>query len=464
MRAYIDAVLQGKPMKTWFNAFDADDLLREHPIGEAFAAFAKNISRDELFARQDRLFRRCLDCAWRTGFYRRLWGAEGIEPGDIGGLADLGKLPVFDKSDLMASLQAHPPFGDFGGFELDDADRPPVVMHTTSGTTGRPQVLLFGAKSREVQNLLLGRLYRLQGLQAGDVVHSVYGHGMINGGHYIREAVLHWTNAVFMSAGTGIETPSVRQVELMKDFGATVLVGFADYLKRLAEVAQGEGLAMGKDIPMRLLSGQMGREDKGLLSALWGGAECFDWYGVGDTGIIAGEGPDHDGLYVMEDAHCLELLDIDSGDPVPPGGQGDMVCTCLFKDDVYPIIRFNTHDVSMERPGASGLGFNLRRIEGFMGRSDNMVKIKGINFFPQALGPLLDEVPQFLGEYICRVNADGLLTVTVEVRAGDQDLVNEMKALLKRKLGHRSGLGTSQQGRHRRLDRNRPSPKAHTPD
>ena len=186
-------------MKTWFNAFDADDLLREHPIGEAFAAFAKNISRDELFARQDRLFRRCLDCAWRTGFYRRLWGAEGIEPGDIGGLADLGKLPVFDKSDLMASLQAHPPFGDFGGFELDDADRPPVVMHTTSGTTGRPQVLLFGAKSREVQNLLLGRLYRLQGLQAGDVVHSVYGHGMINGGHYIREAVLHWTNAVFMS-------------------------------------------------------------------------------------------------------------------------------------------------------------------------------------------------------------------------------------------------------------------------
>ena len=422
-------------MQTWFDAFNADELLREHPIGDDFAAFAKTISRDELFARQDRLFRRCLECAWGTGFYRRLWGAAGIEPGDVKGLEDLGKLPVFDKGDLMASLQAHPPFGDFGGFHPQDGARPPVVMHTTSGTTGRPQVLLFGAKSREVQNLLLGRLYRLQGLRPGDVVHSVYGHGMINGGHYVREAVLHWTNAIFMSAGTGVETPSARQVELMRDFRATVLVGFADYLKRLAEVAEAQGLAMGEDIPVRMLSGQMGREDKALLSELWGGADCFDWYGVGDTGIIAGEGPDQDGLYVMEDAHHLELLDIDSGEPAPPGGQGDLVCTCLFKDDVYPIIRFNTHDVSMERQGASGLGFNLRRIEGFLGRSDNMVKIKGINFFPQALGPLLDEVPQFLGEYICRVDAKGRLTVTVEVREGDGNLVNRMRALLKRKLG-----------------------------
>ena len=434
-------------MKTWFNAFDADDLLREHPIGEAFAAFAKNISRDELFARQDRLFRRCLNCAWRTGFYRRLWGAEGIEPGDIGGLADLGKLPVFDKSDLMASLQAHPPFGDFGGFELDDADRPPVVMHTTSGTTGRPQVLLFGAKSREVQNLLLGRLYRLQGLQAGDVVHSVYGHGMINGGHYIREAVLHWTNAVFMSAGTGIETPSVRQVELMKDFGATVLVGFADYLKRLAEVAQGEGLAMGKGHPDAPAQRPDGAGGQGVACRLCGAAPSAS---IGTASATPASSPAR--ALTMTASMSWRMPTAWSyststaATPCPPGGQGDMVCTCLFKDDVYPIIRFNTHDVSMERPGASGLGFNLRRIEGFMGRSDNMVKIKGINFFPQALGPLLDEVPQFLGEYICRVNADGHLTVTVEVRAGDQDLVNEMKALLKRKLGIEVALELASKG------------------
>ena len=419
----------------YFAAAGIEALLADHPVGHDFEELARSLSRDELFARQDRLFRRCLARAWRTGFYRRLWGGAGIEPGDIRGLADIGKLPVFDKSDLMASIEAHPPFGDFGGFDPRDADHEPVIFHTTSGTTGRPQPLLFGAKSREAQNLLLGRVYRLQGMAGSDVVHSVYGHGPINGGHYVREAVLHWTNAIFLSAGTGVETPSTRQVELMREFGVTVIVGFADYLKRLAEVAAEQGLVIGRDIRVRMISGQMGRENRAAITELWGGAECYDWYGVGDTGIIAGEGPDRDGLYVMEDAHYLELLDVDTGHPVAPGAQGDMVCTCLFKDDIYPVIRFNTHDVSMERSGASALGFNLRRIEGFLGRSDNMVKIKGINVFPQAVGPVLDALPEFLGEFVCRVAADGAFTVMAEVSRRPPDLADRMRELLKRQLG-----------------------------
>ena len=419
----------------YFEAAGIEAMLADHPVGRDFEELARSLSRDELFARQDRLFRRCVARAWRTGFYRRLWGGAGIEPGDIRGLADIGKLPVFDKSDLMASIEAHPPFGDFGGFDPRDADHEPVIFHTTSGTTGRPQPLRFGAKSREAQNLLLGRVYRLQGIVGSDVVHSVYGHGPINGGHYVREAVLHWTNAIFLSAGTGVETPSARQVELMRDFGVTVIVGFADYLKRLAEAAAEQGLVMGRDIRVRMISGQMGRENRAAIAQLWGGAECYDWYGVGDTGIIAGEGPDRDGLYVMEDAHYLELLDVDTGQPVAPGAQGDMVCTCLFKDDIYPVIRFNTHDVSMERSGASALGFNLRRIEGFLGRSDNMVKVKGINVFPQAVGPVLDPLPEFLGEFVCRVAADGAFTVMAEVSRRPPDLAGRMRELLKRQLG-----------------------------
>ena len=419
----------------YFEAAGIEAMLADHPVGAGFEELARSLSRDELFARQDRLFRRCVARAWRTGFYRRLWGGAGIEPGDIRGLADIGRLPVFDKSDLMASIEAHPPFGDFGGFDPRDADHEPVIFHTTSGTTGRPQPLLFGAKSREAQNLLLGRVYRLQGIVGSDVVHSVYGHGPINGGHYVREAALHWTNAIFLSAGTGVETPSTRQVELMRDFGVTVIVGFADYLKRLAEAAAEQGLVMGRDIRVRMISGQMGRENRAAIAQLWGGAECYDWYGVGDTGIIAGEGPDRDGLYVMEDAHYLELLDVDTGQPVAPGAQGDMVCTCLFKDDIYPVIRFNTHDVSMERSGASALGFNLRRIEGFLGRSDNMVKVKGINVFPQAVGPVLDALPEFLGEFVCRVAADGAFTVMAEVSGRPPDLAGRMRGLLKRQLG-----------------------------
>jgi len=422
-------------MPNYFDAVDVNEIAKSYPVGDDFTAFAGSISRDELYSLQNQRFQQCLARAWEIPFYQRLWGDAGAEPGDITGLDDVTRLPVFDKSDLMASIEEHPPFGDFAGVDLGDPDHAPVVFHTTSGTTGRPQVLLFGAKTREVQNLLLGRVYRLQGMRGTDVVHSVYGHGMINGGHYIREAVVHWTNAVFMSAGTGIETRSVQQVGLMRDFGATVIVGFADYLKRLAEVAEEEGIRIGEDINIRMISGQMGREDKALVSDLWGGAACYDWYGVGDTGVVAAEGPDNDGMYVFEDAHYLELLDIDSGAPVDDGKPGDMVCTCLFKDDVYPIIRFNTHDVSQVRTGTSSLGLNLTRIEGFLGRSDNMVKIKGINVFPQGIGPMLDDVPEFLGEYVCRVSDTGAFVVMAEVSEGDGDVADRMGAILKRKAG-----------------------------
>ena len=425
-------------MKTYFDFVDPDAMRADHPIGDEFTAWAKGISRDELFAHQDRLFRKMLKRAWATPFYQTLWGERGIEAGDIRGLEDLAKLPMFDKADIMASIERSPPFGDFSGLEsYAPGERPPVKFHTTSGTTGTPQVLLFGPYTREVQNLLLARLYRLQGIGEGDVVHSVYGHGPINGGHYVREAVTHWTTATFVSAGTGVETRSVRQVEMMKAYGATAVVGFADYIKKLARVAKEAGIEPGVDIPVKRISGHMGREDKASVSEMWGGAECYDWYGVGDTGAIAGEGPDQDGLYVMEDAHYLEVCDIDSGEAVGVGESGDMVVTCLFKHDVYPLIRFNTHDVTAERAGTGSLGFNLRRIEGFLGRSDNMVKLRGINLFPQAMGPILEEVSGFAGEFYCRVERDAQdrdeMVVVAESREGD--ISEALEAVLKSRLG-----------------------------
>lgn len=426
--------------QTYFTAADFAEVQRDYPVGTGFAQMARTLSRDELRARQEARFAACVARAWKTPFYRRLWGGAGIEPGDIQGLETLPSLPSFDKSDIMDSIARNPPFGDFGGFDgYRDGERPPVVMHTTSGTTGKPQVLLFGAKSREIQNLLLGRLYRFQGLRPDDVVHSVYGHGMINGGHYVREAVTHWTSAIFMSAGTGVETRSARQVELMRDFGATVIVGFADYIKKLARVAAEQGIDPARDLNIRMISGHLGREDKAALSQVWGGADCFDWYGVGDTGIIAGEGPDRDGLYVMEDAQFLEIADIETGRPVSDGERGDMICTCLYKDDIYPIIRFNTHDVSRVLPGRSALDLAFRRIEGFLGRSDNMVKIRGINIFPQAVGPLIEEVSAFNGEFICRARRDETgresFSVAVELTDRSDAVARRIADLLRRGIG-----------------------------
>ena len=413
---------------TYFETFDIRAMLADHPIGDAFTARYAKMSRDELFALQDARFRKLMVRGWEIPFYRRLWGDRGIEPGDIRGLADIGKLPVYDKSDLMASVEAHPPYGDFSG--RGDG---PVVFHTTSGTTGRPQPLLFGPKGREIGNLLVGRMYRWMGLRADDVVQSVYGHGMINGGHYIREAVTHFTNATFLSAGTGIETRSAQQVRLMADFGATVLVGFVDYLRKLAEVAEAEGF---KDqISIRMIIGHLGTEDRAAIERAWPGAKAYDWYGVGDTGSIAGEGPDRDGLYVWEDAHFLELLDVDSGGAIAPGGTGDMVVTCLYKDDIAPCIRFNTHDITQERGGRGEIAF--KRIAGFKGRSDNMIKLRGINVFPHAIAALIEDRGDLTGEYVCRIRRDGAardsMQVTLESRGGSD--ATQLAELLRRGLG-----------------------------
>ena len=427
---------------TYLESFDIREVLERYPLDAGFAARHRSMSREALRARQDEDFRRCVVRAWQIPFYRRLWGAAGLEPGDIRGLDDISKLPVFGKQEIMESVALVPPLGDFHGWrDGTPAGEVPLVFHTTSGTTGRPQPLVFSPRSREVQSILLARLYRWQGLRAGDVVHSVYGHGMINGGHYVREAVTHYTQGLFCSAGTGVETRSAQQVALMRDLGATVIVGFADYIKKLAEVAREAGIVPGRDIRLRMVSGHLGRESREALSQAWGGVAMFDWYGVGDTGAIAGEGPDHDGLYLMEDAQYVEILHVDSGAPVAEGAEGDMVVTCLYKDDIYPIIRFNTHDVTRTLTTPSSLGLNLRRIEGFLGRSDNMVKIRGINVFPQALAPILEQHPAFAGEFVCVATRDAAgrdeLTVRIEVRdrAEPLALVAAFAGLLRARLG-----------------------------
>jgi len=428
----------------YFESFDYAQMLRDFPVGDAFTAGFAKLSVDEIRARQDALFRRCVARAWEIPFYQRLWRAAGAAPGDVRGLDDLERLPVFGKSDLMQSLAEHPPYGDYHGWDKWPlAQRPTTVIHTTSGTTGRPQVVLFSPKSREVQALLVARIWRMQGLVPGDVVHSVYGHGMINGGHFVREAALHYTNCLFLSAGTGKETRSVTQIELMRDLRVTVIVGFVDYIRQLAETARDMGLEPGRDLPVRAILGHVGRESRAALSRAWGGAQISDWYGVADTGPIAAEGPDQDGMYVMEDAQYLEIVDEATGRAVEGEAPGDMVVTSLYRDDVYPLIRFNTHDLSAWKPGSSALGYNLRRVVGVLGRSDNMVKLRGINVYPLALAAILNERPEFAGEYVCRASRDlptgrDDLTVVIETRAGHArtpELARAFAELLTRRVG-----------------------------
>ncbi len=425
---------------SYFESFDPQQLQADYPIGETFTQRYTKMSRDELHALQNRQFLKLVARGWQIPFYQRLWSAAGVQPGDVRTLDDITRLPTYDKSDIMASIEAHPPLGDFAGLDSWPADkRPPLIFHTTSGTTGRPQVLLFGPKGREVGNLLVARMYRWQGLTPDDVVQSVYGHGMINGGHYIREAFAHFTNSLFLSAGTGIETRSATQVQLMADFKVTVLVGFVDYIRKLADVARECGLTPGEEIKIRMITGHLGTEDRSSVEQAWGGAKAYDWYGVGDTGSIAGEGPDRDGLYIWEDAHYLELLDIATGAPVPRGDKGDMVVTTLYKDDIFPCIRFNTHDVTQLRTDRNNTGMVFDRIAGFLGRSDNMVKLRGINVFPHAIGAIIENRDDVTGEYVCIVERDiagrDEMTVMIEYLGSAGDAAGMFQILLRQGLG-----------------------------
>ena len=269
-------------MSIYFEQAQPAALLDAYPIGAAFLEGPAALNAGQLHELQEKRFARVIERAWQVPFYQRHWREAGLNPGDIKTLNDLAKVPVFSKKDLMASVEHSPPLGDYHGL----AGQPHrAILHTTSGTTGAPQPLFFSPRDREIQNILLARAYLLQGLRPDDVVHSVYGFGMVNGGHYIREAILHYTQALLLPAGTGAETRSRLQVDLIHRFGATVLVGFSDFLRKLAVVAKEAGLEPGHDLKVRMICGHLDHASRADQSDLRCGADTIDRYGVGDTGI-----------------------------------------------------------------------------------------------------------------------------------------------------------------------------------
>ena len=415
----------------YFDSFDYQRLSDEYPTGANFISKYSGMSRQQLEDLQQQRFQAVLECAWDTPFYRSLWLESGVSKADVKDLSDISKLPIIDKSMILADIEAHPPFGSLPTrLEKTVHQR---VLQTTSGTTVNPQPVLWGPWGREVQNALLGRTYTWLGVNSSDVMHSVYGHGLVNGGHYIREAATRYTEALMLTAGTGIETRSERQVAVMSQFGVTVLVGFADYLLKLSQVAADQNLKPGKDIPIRMIIGHVLDGGREALEAAWGGAKVYNWYGVADTGIVATEGPERDGMHVWEDANYLEIINSED----PASAMGDMVVTSLGKSDLAPLIRFNTHDLtSLHTTGTSD--FPFQKIVGLLGRSDNMVKLKGINVYPTAIGGMLQEVAGFTGEYVCRVeNLGGVekFTVVVELATASDHSQESVKQLLAQKLG-----------------------------
>lgn len=417
----------------WYHrSLDFPKLWEEYPPPPDFLDKIYRMSRDEIRARQEARFRQQIARGWEVPFYQIHWRKAGLEPGDIRSLDDIRKIPPYTVHDLRDSIERCPPFGDYMGIALGEF---PVVLQTSGGTTGLPRPMLYSPRDREVMNILGGRRYYMQGIRPGDLVQSTYSIGLSNGGFATREGLWKYTGAVPVMTGSGSSTPTRRQIEIAKAWGVKHLFGFPAYLRHMALVARDEMGVDPRDLKLRSLGSHMGPEDRKPLEELWG-APVYDMYGTNESGMIACDCPVRHGMHLQEDAYFIEIADPESNRPVPEGERGNVFITCLFKY-AAPVIRFNVNDVSAMAPGDCPCGSTHRRLEKIFGRADNMVKLRGVNLFPEAIGALLAGNPRTTGEYVCIVERVGEagrdeMTVMVEMTDGSIDA-----AALEHELGER---------------------------
>lgn len=426
----------------YYRSLDFEALWREYPPPPEYFRSTYTLSRDELRALQEIRFVKQIERAWQIPFYERRWKAAGIGKGDIRGLDDLAHIPPFSVHELRDSIDRDPPWGDYLGIDFGRDEPLPLVLQTSGGTTGLPRPMIFSPRDREVINIITGRRLYMQGVRPFDLVQVVLGLGLTNGGFAAREGIWKYTGAVPVMTGTGAQTPTKRQIEIMKAWKTNFLVGFPAYLRHMGLVARDEMKIDPRELRLKGLIVHLGVDDRASLEELWG-APVLDTYGTNECGSLASECMHKTGMHVFEDAFILEVNDPDTGAPKAAGERGVVFLTTLFKY-AAPMVRFNTNDVSaFVRAGPCPCGSTHRRISKIYGRNDNMVKLRGVNIFPEAIGALVTENADANGEYVCVVEkADTAgreeMSVLVEVAHGAVSKPELEKALatrLKEALG-----------------------------
>lgn len=454
----------------WYSrSLDFEQLARDYPPPPDCFRTTFRMSRDELHALQERRFLATVRRGWEIPFFQRHWGSAGMESGDIRSLDDLRKIPPYTVHDIRESIERNPPFGDFMGLSPEDGKRMPLVLQTSGGTTGLPRPMLYAPQDRETMAILGGRRFALHGIRPGDLVLVTYALGLSNGGMAPREALWRYTGAIPVMTGSGATTPTRRQIELVKAWKINAILGFPAYLRHMALVARDEVSIDVRSLGVRLIGTHLGMEDRKRIETLWG-APCFDMYGTHESGMMGAECRHQTGMHVQEDAFILEIADPDTGQILPDGERGTIYITTLYKWGA-PQIRFNVNDISAYATGACPCGSTMRRLQRIFGRNDNMVKLRGVNVFPEAVGAVVAEDTRTNGEYFCVVDRVGEagtdeMTVLVEVRdsAADRSLLKaDLERRLKEVLGVRVAVelhgkgaldpytGTSQTSKVKRL-------------
>jgi phenylacetate-CoA ligase len=296
--------------------------------------------------------------------------------------------------------------------------------------------MLYAPVDREVMAIMRGRCLAMNGVHPGDMVQVTYSLGLSNGGLGVREAVWRYTGAIPVMTGSGVTTPTRRQIEIVQAWGSNVILGFPAYLRHMALVARDEMGIDPRSLGVKLVGSLLGMEDRAVIEELWG-APCSDSYGTHEVGMVSSDCVHRDGMHIHEDCVLVELLDPQTKEPVEDGARGTVHVTTLFRYGA-PFIRYNINDVSSFMPGTCACGSTLRRLSRIFGRSDNMVKLRGVNVFPEAIGAVVAEDRRTTGEYFCiveRVGREGRDEMTVLVECTD-DMVDRaaVEADLRRRL------------------------------
>ena len=383
----------------------------------------ETLPREALEALQLKRLKQVVQRVYHTvGFYRRSFDQAGVQPDDIKTLDDLKKFPFTTKQDLRDNY----PFGMFA-VPMSSV----VRLHASSGTTGRSTVVGYTKRDIETWSELMARCFVAAGLTKNDIIHNAYGYGLFTGGlgaHYGAEKL--GASVIPISGGN-----TKRQIMILQDFGPTAICCTPSYALNLAE----QGKAMGVDMrALKLRVGIFGAEPwsekmrQEIEKAL--NITALNIYGLSE---IMGPGVSMEclegrsGMHVFEDHFLVETIDPATGNVLPPGSEGELVFTTITKE-AFPLVRYRTRDISRIMPEPCRCGRTHHRMDRVMGRSDDMLIIRGVNVFPSQIEAVLMGIKGLEPHYQLIVDRIGNLdTLEIQVEVGDQLFSNadEVKVL-----------------------------------
>jgi phenylacetate-CoA ligase len=382
-------------------------------------------SRDELQALQLRRLQWTLQHAYdHVPHYRQAFDAKGVHPADCKTLADLAKFPFTAKADLRSNY----PFGLFA------VPRDQIVrIHASSGTTGKPTVVGYTQGDIDRWADLVARSIRAAGGRRGDMVHVSYGYGLFTGGlgaHYGAEKL--GCTVIPMSGGQ-----TEKQVQLIEDFKPDIIMVTPSYMQVIVE----EFRRQGKDpsamsVQVGIFGAEPWTEEMRRDIERSAGIEAVDIYGLSEVmgpGVASECVETKDGPVIWEDHFYPEIIDPHTGEVLPDGSEGELVFTTLTKE-ALPVIRYRTRDLTRLLPPTAR---SMRRMGKIVGRSDDMLIIRGVNLFPTQIEELVLQQGQLSGHYQLVVSRDGHLD-EVLVRCEIQPaFASSDRTAISRELQHR---------------------------